>query len=74
MSEGGSAVLGSFADSHLVDKIYAFYGPLIIGGMAAIPAIAGDGATTIAQSLHIEKLGVKKLGDTLMISGYASAA
>jgi diaminohydroxyphosphoribosylaminopyrimidine deaminase/5-amino-6-(5-phosphoribosylamino)uracil reductase len=70
--EGGGAVLGSFVDSRLVDKVYAFYGPLIIGGAESVAAIAGHGAATISQSLQLTDLAHKKLNDTFLISGYTS--
>ncbi len=68
--EGGGTVLGSFVDNHLVDKVYAFYGPLIIGGPSSVSAVAGSGATTISKSLHLTSLTYKSLDDSFMISGY----
>lgn len=68
--EGGGTVLGSFVDSHLVDKVYAFYGPLIIGGTTSVNAVAGNGAPTINRSLKLNKLTQKSLDDTVLISGY----
>jgi diaminohydroxyphosphoribosylaminopyrimidine deaminase / 5-amino-6-(5-phosphoribosylamino)uracil reductase len=68
--EGGGAILGSFVDSRLVDKVYAFYGPLIIGGTESVAAIAGHGASSISQSLRLTDRAHKKLNDTFLISGY----
>jgi len=70
--EGGGTVIGSFVDNGLVDKIYAFYGPLIIGGTTAIAAVGGHGADTISQSLHLHNLAYKKIDDTMLISGYVA--
>jgi diaminohydroxyphosphoribosylaminopyrimidine deaminase/5-amino-6-(5-phosphoribosylamino)uracil reductase len=67
--EGGGTVLGSFVDAQLIDRVYAFYGPLIIGGAESITAIAGRGAPTINQSLHLANLTYKQLDDTVLISG-----
>ena len=72
--EGGGTVLGSFVDSRLVDKVYAFYGPLIIGGTTSIAAVAGIGASTIKESLHLTNLTYKRINDSFMISGYPAAA
>jgi len=68
--EGGGSVLGSFVDKQLVDRLYAFYGPLIIGGQASIPAVAGEGAAQVAQSLQLNRLRVRRFDDTFLISGY----
>jgi riboflavin biosynthesis pyrimidine reductase len=42
--EGGSEIAAAFLDRDLVDKVTFFYGPKIIGGKDAIPAVGGDGA------------------------------
>jgi diaminohydroxyphosphoribosylaminopyrimidine deaminase/5-amino-6-(5-phosphoribosylamino)uracil reductase len=68
--EGGGTVLGSFVDAGLVDKVYAFYGPLLIGGTDAVDAIGGHGAATINQALKLTALNYKKLDDTILVSGY----
>ncbi len=72
--EGGGTVLGSFVDAQLVDKVYAFYGPLIIGGETSISAIAGRGAPTISQSLHLANLTYEQLDDSLLITGSVKPA
>jgi len=68
--EGGGTVLGSFVDAGLVDKVYAFYAPLIIGGQAAIGAVGGQGVATIGQALKLTRLARKNFGDNSLISGY----
>ncbi len=68
--EGGGAVLGSFIDAELVDKVYAFYAPIIIGGEAAVSAVSGKGASSIKQSLRLKNTTLKTFGDNILISGY----
>jgi diaminohydroxyphosphoribosylaminopyrimidine deaminase/5-amino-6-(5-phosphoribosylamino)uracil reductase len=72
--EGGGTVLGSFVDARLVDKVYAFYGPLLIGGTGAVGAIGGQGAATISQALHLTRLTYQQLGvgdsTNLLVTGY----
>ena len=41
--EGGSTVQGSFFDARLVDKVYAFMGDKVIGGVGALPSVGGYG-------------------------------
>lgn len=67
--EGGSRVLGSFVDEKLVDRVYAFYAPVIIGGKKAIPAVGGLGRNLVSESLKLSSVSLKKYGDNLMISG-----
>lgn len=71
--EGGGTVLGSFIDAKLVDKVYAFHAPLLLGGEAAKSAIGGKGAPSIRQALRLVRMEHKMFGDNLLISGYLSA-
>lgn len=68
--EGGGKVLGSFMDNKLVDKVYAFHAPIIIGGEKAVGAIGGKGANTIEKALHLKKISFKRFGDNLLTIGY----
>lgn len=70
--EGGSAVLGSFVDEKLIDKVYAFHAPILIGGRQAVPAIAGDGVVNIKDALHLQQVSHRTLGDTILTTGYPS--
>ena len=67
--EGGGSVLGSFVDEKLVDKVYAFYAPVIIGGEKAV-TIRGCGADTIKKALRLDRLSVRHFGDNMLIIGY----
>ncbi len=68
--EGGETILGSLFDSRLVDKVIAFIAPIIIGGKEAKTAVGGKGVDKVVDSLNLERVTVKKLGEDLMISGY----
>lgn len=70
--EGGGTLLGSFSDSQAVDKVYAFYGPVIIGGTQAISAIGGQGASQLAQALHLQSLRFRRFDESFMITGYVT--
>ena len=68
--EGGGEVLGSFVDAKVVDKVYAFHAPILVGGKKAISAIAGQGVQTISQSIHLKNLSYKRFDDNLLTTGY----
>lgn len=70
--EGGGKTLGSFVDERLVDKVYAFYSPILIGGEKAISAIRGLGIEKIAEAIRLKKVSLKKLASDLLITGYTS--
>jgi diaminohydroxyphosphoribosylaminopyrimidine deaminase/5-amino-6-(5-phosphoribosylamino)uracil reductase len=65
--EGGSEVLGAFFDARLVDEVWAFLAPLIIGGQAARPAVAGQGTATLADGVRLHETAIELLeGDVLL--------
>lgn len=67
--EGGGKTLGSFIDAKVIDKVYAFYAPILIGGERAV-SISGKGAPTISQSLHLKNISFKKFDDNFLVTGY----
>lgn len=69
MVEGGGQVLGSFLDSKIVDKVYAFHAPILIGGKNAI-TITGSGVQTVSSALHLKNISYKKFADNLLTIGY----
>lgn len=69
--EGGGKTLGNFIDSKLVDKIYAFQAPIIIGGKGAV-SIGGEGAETVQKALKLKNILLKKFGDNFLITGYTA--
>lgn len=49
--EGGSEIFGAFIDAKLVDKLYWFIAPRVIGGKKAVPAVSGKGIFKMANAL-----------------------
>ena len=68
--EGGGATLGAFFDAGLVDKVCAFIAPVIIGGAAAIPPVAGLGVPQMAEAWDIDRASLESLGPDWLITGY----
>lgn len=67
--EGGGATIGSFIDEKLVDKVYACYAPILVGGSGAV-SIGGQGVKLISQSIKLKNIICKKFGDNFLIEGY----
>lgn len=70
--EGGGETLGRFIDSGIIDKVYAFYAPILIGGKYA-KSIAGKGTQTIQKAIRLNDISYKKFGNNLLTSGYNNA-
>lgn len=52
--EGGSRVLGSLLDGQLIDEVYAFVAPKLIGGFLAPSPLAGNGLAHMSAALPFE--------------------
>ena len=70
MVEGGSAILGSLFDEHLVDKVVAFIAPVIIGGQQAKTSVSGLGAKTMEHALRLRNVSIHEIGPDIMVIGY----
>jgi diaminohydroxyphosphoribosylaminopyrimidine deaminase/5-amino-6-(5-phosphoribosylamino)uracil reductase len=68
--EGGATVHGAFFDQNLVDQVLAFIAPLVIGGVAAPPAVGGHGAGLLADAHRLRDVEVRRLGADTLLSGY----
>ena len=64
--EGGGETIGSFFDDKLVERVYAFYAPVLIGGEKAV-SITGIGTSKINNSLKLAIVSRKNLGDDMLI-------
>ncbi len=68
--EGGGTVLGSFFDQELVDKIFAFVSPVVVGGSGATTPVRGLGAATMDSAWRIQEATAEPIGDDWLITGY----
>lgn len=69
--EGGGETLGNFIDSKIIDKVYAFHAPILIGGKKAI-GIGRNGAQTIQQALQLKNNSHKNFDDNFLTIGYVA--
>jgi diaminohydroxyphosphoribosylaminopyrimidine deaminase/5-amino-6-(5-phosphoribosylamino)uracil reductase len=68
--EGGAEVHGAFFYDNLVDKVYLFFAPKIIGGSNAVPVVGGIGAASVADALPLRDLKIRRFDGDIMIEGY----
>jgi len=68
--EGGGTVNFSFAEEKLIDKVYAFIAPKLIGGENAKTGMEGDGFAQLSETIDLKCLTYKKLNDNLLIEAY----
>jgi diaminohydroxyphosphoribosylaminopyrimidine deaminase / 5-amino-6-(5-phosphoribosylamino)uracil reductase len=68
--EGGSRVLASALASRIVDKVYFFYAPKIMGGDDGIPICSGPGPDSISDCIAVKDISVHRFGEDVLIEGY----
>ena len=68
--EGGGTVNFGFAKENLVDKLYAFIAPKLIGGENAKTGMEGEGFAELSETIELKKLRYKKFDNDLLIEAY----
>lgn len=69
MVEGGSQVLGTFFEAKVIDEVWAFIAPKIIGGNSAPGPIGGRGIDALQSALTLNSIQVDQLDQDLWIRG-----
>jgi diaminohydroxyphosphoribosylaminopyrimidine deaminase/5-amino-6-(5-phosphoribosylamino)uracil reductase len=67
--EGGAGVNGAFWDEGLVDEMFWFYAPLVIGGLKARTAIDGMGVERLEQALKPKGLCIHRIYGDILLHG-----
>lgn len=68
--EGGSATHGKMLTAGVVNKIYAFIAPEIVGGKLALTPIGGEGISLMKDAFIIEDQEIKQFDEDILITGY----
>ncbi|MEG6615254.1 bifunctional diaminohydroxyphosphoribosylaminopyrimidine deaminase/5-amino-6-(5-phosphoribosylamino)uracil reductase RibD [Peptococcaceae bacterium 1198_IL3148] len=70
--EGGAGVHGSFLTSGLVDKVYWFIAPMLIGGDAAPGAVGGSGIRHLEDAVKLDRTTIRHFGKDICVEGYVA--
>jgi diaminohydroxyphosphoribosylaminopyrimidine deaminase/5-amino-6-(5-phosphoribosylamino)uracil reductase len=71
MIEAGSKVNWSALESGIVDRIFFYYGPKILGGMEALPLAGGLGRRRRADAIRIRGVTIHQIPpDEFAVEGY----
>jgi len=68
--EGGGEVIGSFFEENLVDKIYLFISPRIIGGKNSLSWVGGKGIDSLDKSPKLKISSLKRINEDIFVEGY----
>ena len=66
--EGGGEVNASFLLGGFAQRVAFFYAPKILGGRNSRKAVAGDGAKSLADVLHLREVEWRRLGGDLLLT------
>lgn len=69
LAEGGGSVHGSLIENHLVDRVYFFIAPKIIGGANAKNPVMGSGISALNEAVELAETEVLQLDGDILITG-----
>ncbi len=68
--EGGGEIIASFIQENLVDKIFLFLSPRIIGGKDAPTWVEGKGFGYLNHTPKIKIEKIQRVGEDILVEGY----
>ncbi|PYV95317.1 MAG: bifunctional diaminohydroxyphosphoribosylaminopyrimidine deaminase/5-amino-6-(5-phosphoribosylamino)uracil reductase RibD [Acidobacteria bacterium] len=68
--EGGAAVNGAALSSGIVDKVFFYYAPKILGGTGAVPLAAGSGFSRMSDAAYVKSIELHRFGEDFAVEGY----
>jgi diaminohydroxyphosphoribosylaminopyrimidine deaminase/5-amino-6-(5-phosphoribosylamino)uracil reductase len=70
MVEGGAAVNGTALASGVVDKVFLYYAPKILGGTGSVPLASGAGFRQMNEAPRVNHLHIHRFGEDFAVEGY----
>jgi diaminohydroxyphosphoribosylaminopyrimidine deaminase/5-amino-6-(5-phosphoribosylamino)uracil reductase len=70
MIEGGSMINAAALTSGIVDKVFLYYAPRILGGPESIPFVAGAGFKSIGEAVRVKSIRLHRFGEDFAVEGY----
>ena len=67
MVEGGSTVIWNFLYQRLVDEMFVYIGPIIVGGVKTPTLAGGEGIDSTDDVVSLEIVDVQRLGPGLLV-------
>src|SRR5690554_1816352 len=68
--EGGAFTHASFLEAGLVNKVYAFVAPKIIGGSQALTPVSGQGVALMKDAYQLKDIQFQRFNEDILIMGY----
>jgi diaminohydroxyphosphoribosylaminopyrimidine deaminase / 5-amino-6-(5-phosphoribosylamino)uracil reductase len=68
--EGGAMVNAAALAAGVVDKLFLYYAPRILGGADSIPFVAGAGFKSIGEAVQVKSIRLHRFGEDFAVEGY----
>ena len=68
--EGGARVIGQALKLNIVDKMYIYIAPKIMGDEKALSSICGLNISRLDQSIPLRDISVERIAEDILIQGY----
>jgi diaminohydroxyphosphoribosylaminopyrimidine deaminase/5-amino-6-(5-phosphoribosylamino)uracil reductase len=68
--EGGSSLSAHALMEGVVDKVFYFIAPKIIGGRGSYPAVGGKAYLPLEKALRVKNMKVRRVGEDILVEGY----
>jgi diaminohydroxyphosphoribosylaminopyrimidine deaminase / 5-amino-6-(5-phosphoribosylamino)uracil reductase len=70
MIEAGAALNGAAIEAGIVDKIFFYYAPKLLGGYDGLPPIGGYGIGAMRDAVDVKSIRHHQFGDNFAVEGY----
>jgi len=70
MIEGGSMVNAAAFSTGIVDKVFLYYAPRILGGTASVPFAGGAGFAGNNDATYVKSIRLHRFGEDFAVEGY----
>ena len=70
MIEGGALVSWAALSADIVDKVFFYYAPKILGGIGSIPLAGGVGFASIGDAACVKSVRLRRFGEDFAVEGY----
>lgn len=67
--EGGGKLHASFLEKGLINRVYAYIAPKLIGGSKALSPIEGNGIEKMEYANKLDEVEIEQLGQDILITG-----
>lgn len=68
--EGGGNINASALSAGIVNKVYAYIAPKIVGGKESLSPVTGKGIEYMKDAINLKNLSLEKIDEDVLITGY----